>query len=77
MQLEQQPWDYLTPEEQAEARKLAREFSSANPRTLPTYSQMKRYSEAAKNMKHNTLIAFGRVVLSECKIIQRYRGIGR
>ncbi len=66
-----QRWDYLTEEQQLEAREMAVAYSQQNPRTLPTYAWLKRYSDSAKTMNHNTLIAFGRAVLDACKELQQ------
>lgn len=65
-------WQNLTEEQIYEARELAATFyRQVNPRTLPTYSWMRHHSATVAALPHNTLIAFGRVVLDACKALHR------
>ncbi len=62
-------WQDLTEEQMYEARELAAAYHRDHPRTLPTYSWMRHYSDTVAALPHNTLIAFGRVVLDACKAL--------
>lgn len=67
-------WNDLTEEQTLAAKELGITFfEEVNPRTLPTYEWMRRNSDVAKGMKHEKLIAFGRIVLDTCKARQKAR----
>ncbi len=63
-------WNYLTEEQQYEARELAVAYRRERPRTLPTYGWIKEHSDTVAKMPHNTFIAFSRAILDACKAVR-------
>lgn len=66
-------WDYLNEAQRREAREVAKAYHTMHPRTLPSYAWLRSHYALAAEMPHNTLIAFGRAVLDECKRLMAQR----